>query len=93
MMDVLVTKLYAQDVAQICNIWKIKNIISATIVFVMLPRMVQFWSDKVNIEEELKDMEKDELIKLVLHIVGMYTESDLPFVYCPVCGQDLRDKK
>jgi hypothetical protein len=43
--------------------------------------------------ELLKEMNKKELIELVLHIVGMYTQSDLPFVYCPVCGQDLRNKK
>lgn len=45
------------------------------------------------LKEELEEMDKEELIELVLHIVGMYTESDLPFVYCPVCATDLRKKK
>ena len=43
--------------------------------------------------EVLKEMDKTELIEFVLYIFGMYKQSDLPFVYCPVCGQDLRNKK
>jgi hypothetical protein len=46
------------------------------------------------LEKELRKMPKEELIDLVLYTVGLYVGSlkDLPVVYCPVCGSDLRKK-
>ena len=41
-----------------------------------------------NLTEDIKKQKED----LILHIIGMYRNDweKLPFVYCPVCGKEVK---
>lgn len=47
-----------------------------------------------NYMDEIKQMSKEELQDLFFFTMGIYTKNfkDLPLVYCPICGHDLRPK-
>jgi hypothetical protein len=49
----------------------------------------------MNLLEEIDKLSKKELKNVVLHCIGIYNKQfgeKLPFVYCPLCGEEIKKK-
>jgi len=50
----------------------------------------------MNLLEEIEKLNKEELQNIVLHCIGVYSKmwgKKLPFVYCPLCSERIKEPK
>jgi len=50
----------------------------------------------MNLFEEIDKLNEEEFKTVVLHCIGIYNRQfgeKLPFVYCPLCGEEIKRKK